>query len=85
MKGKKQKPERASRRSFFRKGILAGIGAMLGITSARAATNDDDEETVKMLTADGELVEVPRKALPKAAGKVVSNQELFKWREKHKK
>ena len=83
MKGKKQKPERASRRSFFRKGILAGIGAMLGITSARAATNEE-EETVKMLTADGELVEVPRKALPKAAGKVVSNQELFKWREKHK-
>ena len=83
MKGKKQKPERASRRSFFRKGILAGIGAMLGITSARAATNEE-EETVKMLTADGELVEVPRKALPKTAGKVVSNQELFKWREKHK-
>lgn len=86
MKGKKQKPERASRRSFFRKGILAGVGALLGITSARAATNEtEEEETLKMLTADGKLVEVPRKVLPKPKGKVVSNQELFKWREKHKK
>ena len=81
---KEQKQKKTSRRSFFRKGILAGVGAMLGITSVSAATNEE-EETVKMLTPDGKLVEVPRKALPQQSGKVVSNQELFEWREKHKK
>ncbi|MCB0616337.1 MAG: hypothetical protein KDC75_23620 [Phaeodactylibacter sp.] len=82
---KEQKQKKTSRRSFFRKGILAGVGAMLGITSVNAATNEEEEEeTVKMLTPDGKLVEVPKKALPQKSGKVVSNRELFEWREKHK-
>ena len=80
---KEQKQKKTSRRSFFRKGILAGVGAMLGITSVSAATNEE-QATVKMLTPDRQLVEVPRKTLPQKSGKVVSNRELFEWREKHK-
>jgi hypothetical protein len=84
MKEEKKKPEETSRRSFLNKGVLAGALALLGFNSTYA-TPQEDEKKVKLLTADGKLVEVPKKNLPKKSGKVVSNKDLLKWVENNKK
>ncbi len=84
MKEENKKLEETSRRSFFNKGIIAGAVALLGFGFTEAAP-EENEEKVKLLTADGKLVEVPKKILPKRSGNVVSNKDLFKWIEKNKK
>ena len=83
MKEERKILKSTSRRSFFNKGILAGALVLLGIKSTKAA--EEDEEKIKLMTADGKLVEVPKKILPKSSGKVVSNKDLLKWVEKNKK
>jgi len=77
MKDEKKALRKNSRRFFLQKGLLGGALTFLGLQSAKAAT--EEEETVKMLTADGKLVEIPKKFVPKKSGKVVSNKELREW------
>jgi len=84
MKEENKKLKKTSRRSFFNKGILAGAIALMGFKFTNTAP-EEDEEKIKLMTADGKLVEVPKKILPKRSGKVVSNKDLFKWVEKNKR
>ncbi len=56
-----------SRRSFLRKGLLIGgaVGGAMGLSAAISSpsANDGDEETVRLLTPDGKLVEVKKSEL----------------------
>ncbi len=81
MKKQSQSPERVPRRNFFLKGVLAGAAVLFGLGSARASSGD--EEMVKLITAEGKLVEVPKSMLPKPSGERVSNKKLLEWKENH--
>lgn len=77
-----------TRRDFIETGIAAAAGVALGLTAVNILQPGRDEapEMVKMLTADGKLVEVEKRLLPPMCGKpaAVSNQELLEWMEKGK-
>ena len=77
------------RRKFLEQGVTAGIGVAIGLAASTALANGDKEkpEMVKMLTADGKLVEVEKRLIPAMCGKpvAVSNQELKDWMENGKK
>lgn len=64
---------------------LLGLGAfstMFG--NVASAQKKDDSDTVKMLTADGELVEVDRSKLPSNDNKPpVSNASIKEWLKSH--
>ncbi|MDO8367485.1 MAG: hypothetical protein Q7T20_11850 [Saprospiraceae bacterium] len=77
------------RRNFIETGITAGIGVALGLTIVKALPDEEEKEApemVKMLTADGKLVEVDKRHLPPMCGKpvAVSNEKLKQWMEKNK-
>ena len=38
-----------------------------------------DKEKIKMLTADGRLVEIDKEVLDAAAGRKVTNKEILQW------
>ena len=68
-----------TRRKFLAMGLLGGAGA---ITQPVQAMVGDPlgEETVKMLTPDGKLVEVPKSAITRAdAPKKAANHEILDW------
>lgn len=74
----KTKKTPASRRRFIENGIMGSTGIALGLVGGKfvkSTTND----TVKMITATGEVVEIPKKFIPEGEGKKVSNRELKKW------
>ncbi len=52
-----------SRRDFLRKGFIAGVGTIAagGLLSA-CSKEEGDGETIKVLTTDGKVVEVPKSA-----------------------
>ncbi len=71
------------RRAFIETGLTAGVGVALGLAVSSLLDKSENEppEMVKMLTADGKLVEVDKRHLPKMCGKpvAVSNEELKHW------
>jgi Na+/H+-dicarboxylate symporter len=82
---KKGKP---SRRNFLETGVTAAAGVALGLAAGNLLkpAQGDAPEMVKMLTADGKLVEVDKRLIPQMCGKpvAVSNQELLEWMKKGK-
>ena len=79
----KQKKSKA-RRHFL---SLLGLGMMgYSFTTPKDKTNDLEKgETQLMLTADGQLVEVPKELIKNAKRKSVrSNKRLWSWLQKHK-
>lgn len=77
------------RRVFLETGITGGVGVALGLVAGDLLNNDDNAkpEMIKMLTADGKLVEVEKRLIPPMCGKpvAVSNQALKDWMEKEKR
>lgn len=71
--------DKSSRRKFLSLGLLTGAGMLTQKAEAMASLPEDDE-TIKMLTADGRLVEVSRKIVEQAenSGKV-RNEDILKW------
>ena len=71
------KEQQKSRRSFFLKS--AGIAAATALTAWFGfSQKNKKEETVKMLTQDGRLVEIDKKLLV-SSGKKITDKELQKW------
>ncbi len=66
MKKKKDKGSN-SRRQFLREGLLAGAGALAG-GAILSSCGTDDHEKLKVLTTDGEVVEVDPKYLKAIKG-----------------
>ncbi len=83
-----EKKANHSRRKFLETGAASAAGIALGLAAGNLLTSDQSEkpELVKMLTADGKLVEVDKKHLPVMCGQTrpVTNQELLDWMEKGK-
>jgi len=84
MENKDKKKVRNSRREFLGTGVVAGAGIVVGVAAGNLL-KEQHTETVKMMTADGKLVEVEKRFLPDKAGKPVSNEELKNWMDDHKK
>ena len=70
------KEQQKSRRSFFLKS--AGLAAAAAITGWFGFSQKKKNETVKMLTQDGRLVEIDKKLLV-SSGKKISDKELQTW------
>ena len=60
---KQKKDENKSRRDFLKKGILAGAGALAGGALLSSCSKEESGEMVKVLTADGQLLEVDKSSL----------------------
>lgn len=84
------KKKNLPRRAFLEAGIMGGVGVALGLAASSALKNKGDDqqpEMVRMLTAEGKLVEVEKRLIPAMCGKpvAVSNKELKDWMEGNKK
>ncbi len=77
-----------SRRFFLETGVTGSVGVAIGLVAGTLLKNANQEEPemIRLLTADGKVVEVEKKRLPQTCGKpvAVSNQELKEWMEKGK-
>lgn len=82
------KNKKYSRRAFLETGVTGGMGVALGLAAGAILKDGEnpEPETVKLLTADGKLVEVEKRLIPPMCGNpvAVSNQELKDWMEKEK-
>lgn len=70
-----------SRRKFLRYGLMAGAGAVAGHTLLRATAQSPEEpggETVKVLTTDGKLVEIPKSAMKAGDAYFIDREEARK-------
>ncbi len=78
------KTAKFSRRDFLETGATAAAGVAIGAAVGNLlplAHDDAPPEMVKMLTADGKLVEVEKRRLPPMCGKPVrvSNEAILEW------
>jgi hypothetical protein len=66
-----------SRKKF----ILLGVTALssLGMMKVFKGLKKKKPETVKMLSQDGKLVEIPQTLLSKASARKISDKELQHW------
>ena len=82
------KNKKYSRRSFLETGITGAAGVALGLAAGNmlSANQGAEPEMVKLLSADGKLVEVEKRLLPPMCGKpvTVSNKVLSAWMEEGK-
>ena len=79
-KAKTEKPE--SRRNFMSKSFFASAGLIIG---AGEELLKGKPEKIKMLTADGKLVQIDKSLVPKSiTKKIVSNKEILDWMENEK-
>ena len=69
MKKKEKSTDNASRRDFLRSGLVLGAGAVAGggLLAACSGGTEEEGEKVKVMTTDGELVEVDSNKLQPAA------------------
>lgn len=72
-----------SRRRFLNLGLLFSVGMFSsGKIQARAL---GDEEKVRLITADGKVLEVEKSRIPNFGQAIpVSDAELEQWKETHK-
>lgn len=84
----KNNKRKLSRRFFLETGVTGSVGVAIGLVAGTLLknTNQEESEMIRLLTADGKVVEVEKKRLPQTCGKpvAVSNQELKEWMEKGK-
>ena len=77
-----KKTDRNKRRKLLALGLVAGAGALTG-AGINSVVSGNKQETIKMLTASGELVEVDIRHIPQnPREKPVSNAELKNWMDK---
>jgi hypothetical protein len=78
-----------TRRNFLETGIVGAAGVALGLVAGNILQPEQEAapEMVKMLTADGKLVQVDKRFIPPTCGKpvAVSNKELQEWMETSKR
>jgi hypothetical protein len=77
--------KKSNRRNFFKSALAAGTTVgLVNPVSANPTSSSGDK--IKMLTADGKLVEVDRSVIEKAtASKKATNEEVFEWMDKKHK
>ena len=76
--------QKKNRRGFLR--LLATAGAGIGLIPAvKAQALLEQKEKVRMLTADGKIVEVEQSAVKPAAAAPASNQDVMNWMKSHPK
>lgn len=82
----KQNPkENSSRRKFLSFGLLSGAGLVTQKVEAMAP-GLVEEEKVKMLTADGKLVEVSKSLIEQSSGREkAKNKDILNWSDTAKK
>jgi hypothetical protein len=68
-----------TRRNFLGIGLAAGASLVTETTVAQVIKEATKGEPVKMLTADGRLVEVDPDVLASASRKKVNNKEILEW------
>lgn len=73
--------EKHNRRKFLSLGLLTGAGFLAGAEDAKTFASDRrKEDTVMLLSSDGNLVEVKRSIVQKArSGNKISHQEILNW------
>jgi hypothetical protein len=74
--------EQPAKKSSRKKFLLWGTAALSSVTISKLLPDAEKKitEKVKMLTADGKLVEVDKTVFEKAvAGKKASNREIYDW------
>ena len=72
------KNDKSSRRKFLSLGLLGGASLLAG--KAEAKTPLESGETVKMLTPDGQLVEVDKSVLDAMSKEhKVTNESILDW------
>jgi hypothetical protein len=78
-----------SRRRFLSLGLLAGAGLIVNKVDAHIDTTPAETtngKKIKMLTADGQLVEVDEQVLAQAQQRTkAGNQDILNWSEAHSK
>jgi hypothetical protein len=68
-----------NRRKFLRSFLIAGT-ALGAVTPLNKISKQTNKEKIKMLTADGKLVEVDKSVIEKNADlKRASDKEVFDW------
>lgn len=78
---KKKKEATDSRRKFLNKGLFAGAGYLTGLVNVAKT----EGKKVKMITADGKLVEVDESLIANNSNKSkVNNREILQWMEEGK-
>lgn len=76
--------EKNNRRVLLKSFLIAGGG--LGAASLLSNSQQTNEEKIKMLTADGKLVEVSKSVIEKNAGpRKASDKEVLEWMNKNRK
>jgi len=65
------------RRKFFSKSAAAFLAAL--IPTAASSEETPEKKKVKMLTADGKVVEVDADIVEQAKGKKTTNKEIMDW------
>lgn len=85
MKKSTDQDKSTSRRKFLEKSLTGLTGVAIGLAATEVLMSESPAvETVKMLTPNGELVEVDKRFLPPMCGKPqpVSNEKLRQWMQK---
>jgi hypothetical protein len=73
-----------SRREFLDKTVAVGAGLGMGAMLSSELSQDQNEEHIRLITADGKIMEVKRKHVKKRCAGKVSNKTLMNWIEKGK-
>lgn len=77
--------DNSSRRKFLSLGLLSGAGLLTSKAEAMIPA-EEDPETIPMLTPDGKLVQVSKKAMEQSADRQkVSNKDILEWSQTAKK
>ena len=77
-------PKKSNRRSFINSILVAGTATGI-IIPAITDPETKSGTKVKMLTADGKLVEVDKSVIEKATSKKASDKEVYEWMDKKHK
>jgi len=75
----------STRRNFLDKTLVVGAGMATGAVAGALYKNNKKDEVVKMITLDGQLVEVDKRYIHKMCAERVSNASLKSWIEKENK
>jgi hypothetical protein len=76
---KKEQQTKSSRRKFLSLGLLGGA-ALISTPANSQATDVSDDDTIQMLTPDGKLVKVSRKAIADSQHREkAKNEDILKW------
>jgi len=70
----------SNRKTFIKSGLAAMAAIITAPLTPLSAKETKPDKTVKMLTADGKLVEVNAEVVKQARKKKVSSKEILNWR-----